>query len=161
MKKRFVFSALIAFALVSVLVSCNSDDDNLPQVNLEVTISGGVQNEDDNKIYIQQGTPLVVDSITVESLTGKRATLGLTTYYLNGLPQFQTITKPFRAEFDTSVLSLGEYIFQIKTSVYQIDKSPAFALLSYVLVVEEADDETTDTPGSSVVFPTEQQLAEQ
>ena len=158
--KKLLLSLMMLLPLVAGFTSC-SDDDDLPEVDFEVAISGGSQNADDNKIYVAQGTPLVVESITAVPRNGKRTTLGLTTYYINGIPQFQTVTAPFGAEFDTSLLEVGEYAFQIKTSVYQIDKSAAFALLSYELVVEPADDEPTDAPGSSVVTPDEQQIAEQ
>ncbi len=159
MKKFFL--SLMLLPMMAAFTSCDDDKDDLPQVDFEVAISGGVQNADDNKIYVTQGTPLVVESITAVPRNGKRTTLGLTTYYLDGIAQFQTVTQPFGAEFDTSILEPGEYAFQIKTSVYQIDKSAAFALLSYALVVEPADDEPSDTPGRSIVKPDEQQVAEQ
>lgn len=159
MKKLFLY--LMLLPLATAFTSCDDDGDDLPQVDFEVAISGGTQNADDNKIYIAQGTPLVVESLTAVPTNGKRTTLGLTTYYLNGIPQFQTVTVPFGATFNTEDLEPGEYALQIKTSVYQIDKSAAFALLSYDLVVEPADDEPTDTPGRSIVKPDEQQIAEQ
>lgn len=152
---------------IGLFSACSDDDKDLPDVNIEVTITGGVQNPDDNKIYITQGTPLVVESIVPVPLNGKRTTLGLTTYYLNGIPQAQTVTVPFGASFDTSVLEPGEYAFQIKTSVYQIDKTAAFALLSYGLVVEaqnpdeNPDDNPDEPPGKSIIRPDNQQIAEQ
>lgn len=159
MKKLFL--SLLLLPLMASFSSCSDDSKDLPEVDFEVAITGGTQNSDDNKIYITQGTPLVVESITAIPRNGKRTTLGLTTYFLNGIPQFQTVTVPFGAEFSTSDLEPGEYAFQIKTSVYQIDKSAAFALLSYDLVVEPADDEPTDTPGRSIINPDEQEIAEQ
>lgn len=163
MKKTLI--ALLLLPMMGFFTACHDDDKDLPEVDFEVAISGGEQNADNNKIYITQGTPLVVESITPVPRNGKKTTLGLTTYYINGIPQAQTVTVPFGAEFDTAVLEPGEYAFQIKTSVYQIDKSAAFALLSYELVVEApAPDETPDdgdTPGRSIIHPDDQQIAEQ
>lgn len=159
MKKLFL--SLMLMPLLGIFTACDNDGDDLPEVDFEVAMSGGVQNPDDNKIYVQQGTPLVIEGITPVSRNGKKTTLGLTTYYLNGIPQFQTVTAPFGAEFDTSTLEVGEYAFQIKTLVYQIDKSAAVCLLSYDLVVEQADDEATDTPGRSIIKPDDSQIAEQ
>lgn len=159
MKKLLL--SLMLMPLLAAFTSCSDDSKDLPEVDFEVQISGGVQSPDDNKIYVQQGTPLVFESITAIPRNGKRTTLGLTTYYLNGIPQFQTVTVPFGCTFETSELEVGEYALQIKTSVYQIDKSAAFCLLSYDLVVEPADDESTDIPGSSTVTPDQQQIAEQ
>lgn len=155
---------MMLLPLAGLFTACHDDEKDLPEVDFEVAISGGEQSPDDNKIYIEQGTPLVVESVSAVSRNGKKTTLGLTTYYLNGIPQMQTVTAPFGAEFDTSVLEPGEYAFQIKTSVYQIDKSAAIALLSYDLVVEaapEGGDDNDEVPGRSIVHPDNQQLAEQ
>ncbi len=157
--------ALLLVPMMGLVNSCSDDDKDLPEVDFEVTISGGVQSPDDNKIYIEQGTPLDIESIVAVPRNGKRTTLGLTTYYLNGIPQAQTVTVPFGAVFETESLEPGEYAFQIKTSVYQIDKSAAFALLSYDLVVTPATpDDGTSTqsiPEHNIVKPTKTQIAEQ
>lgn len=161
MKKSLI--ALLLLPLAGLFTSCHDDEKDLPEVDFEVAISGGEQNPEDNKIYVTQGTPLVIESITPVSRNGKKTTLGLTTYYLNGIPQMQTVTAPFGAEFETETLEVGEYAFQIKTNVYQIDKSAAIALLSYDLVVEapSGDGDDTETPGRSIVKPDDQQIAEQ
>ncbi len=161
MKKSLI--TLLLLPLAGLFTSCHNDDEDLPEVDFEVTVSGGIQNSDDNKIYVTQGTPLVIESITPLSRNGKKTTLGLTTYYLNGIPQIQTVTAPFGAEFETATLEAGEYAFQIKTNVYQIDKSAAIALLSYDLVVETPSDDNndTDTPGRSIIKPDNQQIAGQ
>lgn len=158
-----VLIALMMLPFVGLLQSCHDDEKDLPEVDFEVAIEGGVQNPDDNKIYITRGTTFSIESITPVSRNGKPVALGLTTYYINGLLQAQTVTAPFGASFDTTPLEPGEYAFQIKTSVYQIDKSAAFALLSYELVVVEPDpDETPDeTPDRSIIRPDDQQIAEQ
>jgi len=161
MKKSLI--ALMMLPLAGLFTACHDDDKDLPEVDFKVEISGGVQSPDDNKIYVTAGTPLVIESITPVSRNGKKTTLGLTTYYLNGIPQMQTVTAPFGAEFNTSVLEPGEYAFQIKTNVYQIDKTAAIALLSYDLVVEAPaeGDTDTDTPGRSIIRPDNLQIAEQ
>ncbi len=159
--KKFILS-LMLLPMLGVFTACDNDSDDLPEVDIEVAMSGGVQNPDNNKIYVEQGTPLVIEGITAVSRNGHKTTLGLTTYYLNGIPQFQTVTVPFGAEFDTADLEPGEYAFQIKTSVYQVDKSAAVCLLSYDLVVEAPQgDNSTDVPGRSIIHPDDQQLAEQ
>lgn len=163
MKKLFL--SLMLLPVLGFVTSCSDDDNDLPEVDMEVTISGGVQNPDDNKIYIEQGTPLVVESVAAVPRNGKKTTLGLTTYYLNGLPQYQTVTVPFSCTLSTEELNPGEYSFQIKSAVYQVDKTAAFVLMSYDLVVlEPTTDEggsDTATPGRSIVTPDEQQIAEQ
>lgn len=164
MKKSLI--ALMLLPMAGLFSACHDDEKDLPEVDFEVTISGGVQNADDNKIYVEQGTPLVVESITAVSRNGKKTSLGLTTYFINGIPQVQTITAPFSAEFDTSDMEPGEYAFQIKTNVYQVDKTAAIALLSYELVVTESGEEngsgeTESDGGSAVVQADDIQIAEQ
>lgn len=159
MKK--LFYTLMVLPLLASFSSCSDSDNDLPEVDMQVTISGGVQNEEDNKIYVEQGTPLVVESVTAVPRNGKKTTLGLTTYYINGLPQYQTVTVPFSCTLSTDVLPVGEYSFQIKSAVYQIDKTAAFVLMSYDLVVEEPAQDTPATYGRSIVTPDTQQVAEQ
>lgn len=159
MKK--LFYTLMALPLLASLSACSDSDNDLPEVDMQVTISGGVQNEEDNKIYVDQGTPLVVESVTAVPRNGKKTTLGLTTYYLNGLPQYQTVTVPFSCTLSTDALPVGEYSFQIKSAVYQVDKTAAFVLMSYDLVVEEPTQDTPATYRRSIVTPDTQQVAEQ
>lgn len=158
--KKLLYSLMI-LPMLATLSACNDNDNDLPEVDMQVTISGGVQNQDDNKIYVEQGTPLVVESVTAVPRNGKKTTLGLTTYYLNGLPQYQTVTVPFSCTLSTAELQPGEYSFQIKSAVYQVDKTAAFVLMSYDLVVEEPTADEPATYGRSIVHPDAQQLAEQ
>ena len=44
------------------------------------------QSETDNKIYVTEGTPLVFESLKAVPTNGKKTTLGLTTYFLEGVP---------------------------------------------------------------------------
>lgn len=161
MKKLLL--SLMLMPLLAAFTACDNDSKDLPEVDFDVEITGVTQNSDDNKLYIKQGTPLVVEGIEAISRNGKRTTLGLTTYYLNGIPQFQTVTIPFGATLDTSELDPGEYAFQIRTSVYQIDKEAAFALLSYTLVVEpkDADEAATHTDAPVQVTPDDQRISRQ
>lgn len=159
--KKFLLSLMILPAL-GLFTSCSNDGDDLPEVDMEVTISGGVQSPDDNKIYIEQGTPLVIESVNAISRNGKKTTLGLTTYYLNGIAQYQTVTVPFGCTLSTAQLEPGEYSFTIRSAVYQIDKSAAYVVMTYDLVVEApTSDGTTTVPGRSIVTPDQQQIAEQ
>ena len=80
--KKLLYT-LMVLPLLATLSACSDSDNDLPEVDMQVTISGGVQNQDDNKIYVEQGTPLVVESITAVPRNGKKTTIGLTTYYLN------------------------------------------------------------------------------
>lgn len=160
--KKFLLS-LMVLPMLGLFTSCDNDGDDLPEVDMEVTFSGATQSPDNNKLYITQGTPLVVESVNAVSRNGKRTTLGLTTYYIDGIPQYQTVTVPFGAEFDTSVLDPGEYLFQIKSSVYQIDKSAAYVMMTYYLVVEEPQNtpDAQSATGSFIAKPHDTRMTAQ
>ncbi len=161
--KKFLLSLIALPMLAMGVTSCSDDNDSLPEVKMEVKISGGVQSETDNKIYVTEGTPLVFESLKAVPTNGKKTTLGLTTYFLEGVPVAQTITAPFGVEIDTEGMTPGEYTLQIKTEVYQVDKSAAFILLTYTMVVEpdSPSDDPDQTPGESIANPDLQEIAEQ
>lgn len=159
MKKLFL--SLLLLPAVAAFTGCSSDSEDLPDVDMEVTISGGVQDPDDNKIYCGQGTDLVVESVTAIPTNGKKTTVGLTTYYLNGLPQYQTVTQPFGCTLPTDGLAVGEYAFQIKSAVYQVDKTPAIVLMSYDLVIVEPSPVAPASARSAIAKPDQTQIAEQ
>lgn len=162
--KKFLL-ALIALPMMALGFTSCSDDDDLPEANIEVKISGGVQNPDDNKIYVTEGDVLTFESITAVPTNGKKTTLGFTTYYIQGIPFAQTFTVPFGASLDTEGMNPGEYVVQIKSELYQVDKTAAFVLLSYQLVIEPAtggdDSGDEDTPASYVAKPTHSEIAGQ
>lgn len=158
MKKLLL--ALLTLPLLAGFASCSDDDKDLPQVDFEVTVSGGEQNPDDSKIYVKQGTVFEIESIKPIATNNKNTALGRTVYYLNGIPMFWTITAPFGAKINTADMALGEYSLQIETTVYQESKTMAFAVLSYTLVVEAADAGGTETPGTSVLRNTIPRIVE-
>ncbi len=163
MKKLLL--SLLALPLVAFGFTSCSDDDDLPEANIEVKISGGVQNPDDNKIYVTEGDVIDFESITAVPTNGKKTTLGFTTYYIQGIPFAQTFTVPFGAKLDTEGMNPGEYIVQIKSELYQVDKAAAFVLISYQLVVEPAqggdDTGSGDASASYVAVPTHSEIAGQ
>lgn len=142
--KKFIL-ALMALPLMALGFTSCDDDNDLPEAYVDVTISGGYQSPDDGKIYIAAGDTLFFDALTAVPTNGKKTTLGFTTYYLQGIPFAQTYTAPFAAYLDTRALDPGTYVVQIKSELYQIDKSPAFVLLSYQVEVTEPED-ADDTP---------------
>ena len=77
MKRLYLF--LLALLPVIGLTSCSSEDD-LPQVDIQVTYSGATDIYE--VLYVVQGNKLNIDAITVTPLDGtKRATIGATAYY--------------------------------------------------------------------------------
>ncbi|MDE7388660.1 MAG: hypothetical protein K2M97_05340, partial [Muribaculaceae bacterium] len=94
---------------------------------------------------------------------GKKTTLGFTTYYLQGLPFAQTYTQPFAAYLPTEGLEYGTYVVQIKSELYQVDKSPAFVLITYQVEVTAPDAGTPEVQngGTYTGIPTHIDIAGQ
>ncbi|MDE7389011.1 MAG: hypothetical protein K2M97_07170, partial [Muribaculaceae bacterium] len=61
--KKFML-ALLALPMIALGFTSCSDDDDLPEANVDVTISGGYQNPTEGKIYIAAGDPLFFDALT-------------------------------------------------------------------------------------------------
>lgn len=135
MKKLYYL--LLALPL-AFFASCDNDDD-LPEVDMSVEMSGGMIS--DGVIYMVQGDTLSVESVSVKSLTDKPATAGATTYFWDYRPAATVIAAPYTMEFDTALTPVGNHLLQIQTGVYQVDKTAAFVVLSYkVKVVESAEE---------------------
>jgi hypothetical protein len=170
MNKSVIFSSILLVALIIGLCatgSCSNDDDDLPQVDVKVVMSGCEQNADDNRLYITQGKSLTVDSVIITPTNGKETAMGLTTFLLNGIPQFQTAVAPYRSVISTSDLPEGDYLFQIKSAVYQVDKSAAFMMITYHMRVTapvvnpDSVGGNIDGIGPAIVNPDDMQLSAQ
>ena len=170
MNKSVISSTILLISLIATICvagGCSNDDDDLPQVSVKVVMSGCEQNSDDNRLYITQGKALTVDSVLVSPTNGKNTALGLTTFLLNGIPQFQTAVAPYRSVISTTELPEGEYLFQIKSAVYQVDKSAAFMLISYRMYVTapvvnpDSLGGDIDGIGPAIVNPDDMQLSAQ
>ena len=135
--------------MLGLVSSCDDDGSDLPEVSFKLNISGGTQNTEDNKIHVTKGVPLVINSLEVTPTNGNETILGTTTYYLNGMALFQTYIPPFAARFETAMLTPGDYIFQIQTNVYQVDKTAAVCVLSYDLVIDAPNEEQPDDDDAS------------
>ncbi|MDE6496694.1 MAG: hypothetical protein K2L30_10710 [Duncaniella sp.] len=137
--KKFLY-LLIALPALLLVSSCSDDDNDLPNVSFQISYSGAV--DVDDVLYVVQGDTLAIDAINVTPAEGtKPASLGATTYFWDYAPVASTITVPFSMDFDTEAVPVGRHLLQIRTSVFQVDKSVAFAEFAYkIMVVESADD---------------------
>lgn len=152
-KLMMLLLAPLAFALSSC-----SDDDDLPQVNISVDIQD--VSVYDDVLYVVQGEPLKVNSITVKSLTDKAATVTNIGYYWDGFLTAVSNVPPFSCDFNTAGLEVGNHLFQIKMTVLQVDKSIAVSWVTYkVKVVADKNDipSDADVPGEVTLTATADQ----
>lgn len=150
MKRLYLF--LLALLPVIGLTSCSSEDD-LPKVDIQVTYSGAT--DIDEVLYVVQGNQLSIDAITVTPLDGtKKATIGATAYYWNYQYAGTTIQEPFGMTFNTAALPVGNYMLQINSTIYQVDKAVGQAYLTYKVKIVASEDEIPgDVTGSGVDTP--------
>lgn len=136
MKKLLYLLMLLPLCLG---VSSCSDDNDFPSVDLTVKMTGAANV--DNVIYVVQGDPFGIESISVTSLTGKQAMLSSVGYYWDGVLSQVAPAAPYSITWDTSSLGVGSHLLQMQTSLLQVDKSLATAVFTYrVQVVASADD---------------------
>ncbi len=148
--KRLLY-LILALPLMWLMSSCSDDDKDLPNVTFSMDYSGATFA--DNMLSIPQGQDLVINALTVTPAEGtKKAVLGRTTYFIDAFPVYETVIEPFGVTIPTDNLKVGKHLLQIRSSIYQVDKTVAFGVFSYTLnVTEPLPDETPgDNPGGTV-----------
>ncbi len=137
MKKLYYFLLL---ALPMFFVTSCDDDNDLPNVDISLAISGGV--EVDNAVYVVACDTLSIDAIEVTNLEkDKSAIITEAAYSWDYGPVFYSVNPPYGASFLTSEALVGTHFIQIQCPLYAVDKSPAMIHMSCkVVVVSSADD---------------------
>lgn len=138
------------------LTGCKDDDKDLPQVKINVDMQDVVV--DNDVVYIVKGDEFKINSITCTSLNGQASALGVVCYYWNGVLNNVSNIEPYAITYDTNEMTPGNYLFQIKTNVFQVDKSLATAWITYkVKIVEDASEiPGATTPGEVTDLKTTQ-----
>lgn len=142
MKK--ILSLLFALPLIFAMTACD-DDDDLPEVTLNVTYSNASMV--DNMLYVVQGDTLTIDSVGVapSQPNGKNTRLLAVAYRFNGWLVANVPFPPFSAKIVTDNLEAGDYSLGIECPVVQVGKQPAtIYAVKKVRIVENA----ADIPGS-------------
>lgn len=132
--RTFLLTAL-SLAVCAGFASC-SDDDDLPDVNLGITIEGGVFGPDGD-IYVVQGDQLNVLSVDVQNnVPGQNAALANVSYYFESRYLGTTNLPPFACEGLTGTdTPVGDYDLDITCNVLAVDKELAIASLEYDIEV--------------------------
>lgn len=139
MKKLFLMMLAVPFLMAT---SCD-DDNDLPNVDVAVNFQDVTRVDD--VIYVVQGEPLTVESITLEDHTKKGAVIGGAEFFWDYEHLLSTIVQPYKMTLDTEGILVGNHLFQIAISIYAVDYSPCEGYMAYkVKVVESADDIPSD-----------------
>lgn len=132
---------LLMLLPLGFLGSC-SDDDDMPSVDITVSIDNAV--DANGKIYIVSGEPLTVSSITAQGLGGNAAGISGVNYILDHVGMGYTIVSPFGGSINAAYLPVGNHLFTLAFDVLQVDKSIAYAQLSTIVTVVEAAEDLPD-----------------
>ncbi len=134
------------------LTSCNNDDD-FPEVDITVNMQQATHA--DGVVYIVKGEPFQINSLTVKSLTGENAALGEVGYYWNNILVGVNAIAPYTLAFDTNTMPTGKNQLQIRTNIFQVDKTITAAWLTYnIIVVPSKEDLPADAPELGIIEQT-------
>lgn len=134
--------SFLLLALPLLMVSCD-DDDNLPKVDLNIEVAGGVSS--DGYIYVLQGDDLSINSITVDTEESTPdVKISGADYYLDYRPIWSTVVPPYAFTLDTGNLPTGNHILEIQCPVLAVGYSPAVAYVIYRLKVVDTLDDIPD-----------------
>lgn len=137
MKKLFYLLFLLPLTFFG---ACTNDDD-VPQVDLTLTLDGVTQNPETEQFYIINGSEASVQSLVAKSLTDKAAVCTNCIFYIDGLQITDTFLEPFASDIPTAALSPGLHYLEARTTILQVDKSISVGYISIpIQVVASAED---------------------
>lgn len=146
--KRFLKALYLLPLMMLAFTSCNDDDDT-PDVDFYVSISGAANI--DNNIYLVRGDTLFIDSINVVNREpGKEALISSATYYWDYMRLGTAVLAPYGFAIATSEQTpVGNHLLEIETPVLAVDKSPGIAVLAYTVKVVADSTEIPDKPSAN------------
>lgn len=136
MKKLLYLLLLLPLTLVGV--SCDDDDNRIPDVSVKTTIEGGVFH--DNTIYVVQGEVLKIN-VALENHTDKDGQMGVVTFFWDHYLAGQAVTVPYQFEVNTANQPVGTHLLQAEMPIYVVDYPICTGYFDYnVKIVPTADD---------------------
>lgn len=141
MKKLFyLFLLLPLFGLIA----CD-DDNDLPQVDLTLTLSGVTL--DNESFYTVSGNEITIEGISTTPLNGKPSSVQNVIFYFDGVPLVGDPGQPFMGTFSTEGISAGTHSVDATGYVLQ-EGSPIsnFAASFDLVIVETAEDLPVGAP---------------
>ena len=140
------FYLLLALPLAIFATSCDDDDKDVPNVDLEASFNAA---EFDGEYYTVQGDVFTVESLKLINNSGKNGTLGATNYYLDGRFIGATIVSPYTCSIETSNLSVGRHVLGVSSDLFVVDYPTNIIAAQWVINIVESKD---DIPAGAV-FP--------
>lgn len=141
--KKYLLS-LLALLPMAVMFSACSDENDLPDVDFNITYEGATNV--DGVLYVVQGEPFEITGITVTNREeGKGAGISVAEYYWDYIYVGTNIQPPYGFRFDvTENTPVGRHQLDIQSTVFAVDKTIANALCSFPVQVVSSADEIPD-----------------
>ena len=148
--KKYFYYLIMLLPVALVAVACDDDDNDMLNVGVQATISGGVFEGDE--IYVAQGDELTIDALTLVNRTDKDGAMGAVTYYWDHYLIGTNLTQPFELKIDTSDQPVGRHLLQAQMPIYVVDYPICWGYIQYyVNIVEVAEDLPGDGEATSRV----------
>jgi len=148
MKKLFL--AFLALPLLASFTACSDDDDNMPDVNLNLTY-GNAQVVDD-EVYVVKPDTFRIDRVEVTAVNpDKKATNGPVSYFINAVPLGTNPVAPFGMVLPTTDMKVGSYVIQMVMPIYEegSELSTAVAQVKLNVVADSAEIPSAAVPSIS------------
>ena len=145
--KKYFYYLLFLLPLTFVAVACDDDDNYIPNVGIQATISGGVFEGDE--IYVAQGDELVIDALTLTNNTDKEGALGAVSYYWDHYLIGTNLTQPFELKLETADQPVGRHLLQAQMPIYVVDYPICWGYIQYYVNIVEAQDDLPDSGGET------------
>ena len=145
--KKYFYYLLFLLPLTFVAVACDDDDNDIPNVGIQATISGGVFEGDE--LYVAQGDELVIDALTLINNTDKEGALGAVSYYWDHYLIGTNLTQPFELKLETADQPVGRHLLQAQMPIYVVDYPICWGYIQYYVNIVEAQDDLPDSGGET------------
>ncbi len=133
MKKLLYLLLLLPLGFLS---SCN-DDESFPSVNIQMTVENAVNV--DGHLYIVNGEPFQIASITAEGTNGQTSAVASMSYFLDGNMIGYSIVAPYTAEIPANLMYTGNHLVELSFKILQVDKNFAYGGISNLVTVVESE----------------------
>lgn len=138
MKKLMLL--LFSFPMLVFMTSC-SDDDNLPNVDIDIHFENGIVA--DSEVYVVKPNTLYITGISVKAVNPNHNAMvaGLVTYHVDGFyPGF--VASPYeKVAIDTEELPVGTHILSAEMNIAEeeCELARAFVAVKFKVVEDESE----------------------
>lgn len=129
------------FLLPLLFSGACSDDDDLPEVNVEVTFDNVVASG--NSLYIVKDTPFTITSISAKGI-GSKALVTSASYYWDNFRIGWNAVAPFGVEFNPALSTVGDHLLGISAEIAQEGKSLGVTAVTATVKVVETEEDLPD-----------------